>query len=174
MEVGEGVAHLDPEVAPRAGDRRRAAGSAARRREGSASMPPSRPSRRARLDEDRAPPSRTASQAMPWRRGFAAFAAGAAAPRRAGAATGAGAASGQMPQAGRLGRADRGAEVHQRLRPVARAAAGVSAAARPRARGFAAGSGSSTAKSRAITRSTLPSTTLVGRSKAIAATAAAV
>ena len=47
-------------------------------------------------------------------------------------------------------------------------------AARRFSSGLAAGSGVSTANSRAITRSTLPSTTLAGRSKAIAAIAAAV
>ena len=40
--------------------------------------------------------------------------------------------------------------------------------------GFASGSGVSIARSRVITRSTLPSTTAAGRSKAIAAIAAAV
>ena len=56
-----------------------------------------------------------------------------------------------------------------------RAAPPASAPRRARAaRGFAAGSGASTARSRAITRSTLPSTTTAGRSKAIAAIAAAV
>jgi hypothetical protein len=39
---------------------------------------------------------------------------------------------------------------------------------------LASGSGVATAKRRAITRSTLPSTTLAGRSKAMAAIAAAV
>jgi hypothetical protein len=52
--------------------------------------------------------------------------------------------------------------------------AGVSVAASARSRGFAAGSGVATQKSRATTRSTLPSTTTAGRSNAIAATAAAV
>ena len=42
------------------------------------------------------------------------------------------------------------------------------------AAGFALGISASTAKSRAQTRSTLPSTTTADRSKAIAATAAAV
>ena len=73
--------------------------------------------------------------------------------------------------AGRRARgADGGAEVHHRLGVVAGPRRpGVSRAASARRRGLAAGSGSSTAKSRAITRSTLPSTTTAGRSKAMAA-----
>ena len=52
--------------------------------------------------------------------------------------------------------------------------AGVMASAAARMLGFAAGNGASIAKSRATTRSTLPSTTTARRSKAMAAMAAAV
>ena len=111
---------------------------------------------------------------MPRRTGFAGFAArrgsSAAMPARRPAQS---ATSGQMPQAGARG-ADGGAEVHQRLREVAG----------PRGRGqrrgerdearLGGGKRRLDAKSRAITRSTLPSTTTARRPKAIAATAAAV
>ncbi len=72
-------------------------------------------------------------------------------------------------------RADRGAEIHHRLGEIARPArAAPSCSTAAWISGLAAGSGVSIASSRAITRSTLPSTTAAGRSKAIAAIAAAV
>ena len=83
-------------------------------------------------------------------------------------------AAGQMAQIGaRACRPSRpGPSAPAPSRQAARA--GTKEPASARSSGFAAGSGVSTAKSRATTRSTLPSTTLVGRSKAIAAIAAAV
>ena len=74
-------------------------------------------------------------------------------------------------RAGRLlRRADGGAEIHHRLGEIAGARSRRQRRARARgSRGLAPGSGVSTAKSRAITRSTLPSTGVAGASKAIAA-----
>ncbi len=82
--------------------------------------------------------------------------------------------SGQMPQAGL-----RGVQIVAPRSIIACAwspgrSAGVSGAANAVSSGLAAGSGVSTANSRAMTRSTLPSTTVDGSSNAMAAIAAAV
>ena len=144
VEVGEGVADL---ARGRASRRRtggaRRGGASAQAPPGRPSMPPSRP-RGGRVSTRTAPSARSASQAMPWRTGFAGFAdaarqlggdAGARRPAQAGH-------PGADAAGGRARGADRRAEVHHRLRVVARAAPRASvAAASARRRGFAAGSG---------------------------------
>ena len=139
-------------------------------------MPPSRPFSGRRRNSTR-PSARTATKAAPRRNLPSRF--GALRGKVSGVAARArhdmSSFHGQSAQAGRFGVQMRGAEIHQRLREVAGAAA---AADSDRGelldRGFAAGNSSSTANSRATTRSTLPSTGTAGASNAIAAIAAAV
>ncbi len=143
---------------------------------GTSVMPPSRPLS-ARLRSSMAPSPRTATKAAPTRCGLSALGAldreafGIAEPqsprnRRC---------SGQSMQRRLARRADRRAQIHHRLGEIARPRCRHQRLDDARgSRGLAAGSGVSIASSREITRSTLPSTTAAGRSKAIAAIAAAV
>ena len=141
---------------------------------GQPSVPPSIP-RAGRRSSSQAPSARRASQSVPCRSGLGALGArrgrASAIPVRCPAQR---ARQGQSAQAGR-----RGVQIVAPRSITAWAwspgrRSGVRAAAWARSAGRAAGSGVCTAWRRAITRSTLPSTTTAGRPKAMAATAAAV
>ena len=143
---------------------------------GTSVMPPSRPLSGALAQEDRAVAAhrhegRAAPQRLLGLRRLDGKALGIAerdAPRSR-------RCSGQSMQARPLRRADRGAEIHHRLREVARPVVPAPAARATRgSRPWRPAAACSIAKSREITRSTLPSTTAACRSKAIAAIAAAV
>ena len=175
VEMREGVAHLRrgrasrrrraAAAAPAARSRRRPAARASRRAAPTAAGSRPAPRRRRAAPARRPVPHRLRRLRRPPRQ-----LGGDPGPARRAGARSRGRCRRPAPAACRSWPRDPSPPAHSR--PAAPPASAAPPA--PRSSGFAAGSGVSTAKSRAITRSTLPSTTTAGRSKAIAAIAAAV